>query len=93
MSSQRFQVSGDCFSKLMELFGLQIKAQCAHFELFNRAARVMIQCAYKRIRRLQVDSGLCNAALPCASIVPRVKLDYSVGIFFSDLRCKVRVEV
>jgi hypothetical protein len=93
MSSQSFHVPGDCFFQLIEPFGLQIKTQCALFELFNRAARVMIQCAHKRNRYFQVDSGSRDAALPVASVAPHVKLDYSMGVFFSDVRGKVRVEV
>ena len=93
MSSQKFHISSDCFPQLIELFGLQINAQGMLPELFNRAARVVIQCANKRIRRFQVSSSLRDANLPVAGVVPRVKLDYSIGIFFCDLRCKVRVEV
>lgn len=93
MSSQGFHISSDCRSQLIELFGLQINAQCVLFELFNRAARVVIQCANKSIGRFQVSSGLRDATLPVARVVPRVKPDYSIGIFFCDLRCKVRVEV
>ena len=88
-----FTSSSDCFPQLIELFGLQIHAQGMLFELFNRAARVVIQCANKRIRRFQVSSSLRDANLPVLRVVPRVKLDYSIGIFFCDLRCKVRVEV
>ena len=93
MSSQGFHVTCDGRYQLTKLFGLPTETQCAFFELFDFATRVMIQCSQKHVRLLQLDSGLRYAVLPVAGVVRLVKVDYSTRVFLSHPRCKVRVEV